>query len=311
MRRLGQAWDRPQQRFGIGHAGVGEELGGGGLLHDAAGVHDDDLVGAVGHHTEVVGDEDHAHVTLALLVGQEVEDLGLHGDVEPCGGLVGEEELGPARQGDGDHDPLAHAARQLVGVIVQALLGGGDAHRREQRHGRVVGGLAVEPGPQAQGLGDLAPHPHDRVQRRHGVLEDQRHLHAPHLAQLGQRHGGEVVAREAHRPRALHVGPRDQAHDRTAEDGLARARLAHHPEGATPGQRQRHPVDGAYQAPRRPERRVQVDHLEQRPLDRSHVGEGELGPPAPRASHSFTSRRSKYDRNRSAMRLRAVSSKKM
>ena len=108
---------------------MGEELRGGRLLDDAAGVHHDDVVGAVGHHAEVVGDEDHAHGPLALLGGQEVEDLGLHGDVEAGGGLVGQEQLGPARQGDGDHDPLAHAARELVGVVAHALLGGGDADR--------------------------------------------------------------------------------------------------------------------------------------------------------------------------------------
>ena len=70
---------------------------------------------------------------------------------------------------------------------------------REQGHRRVVGGPAVEPGPEAQGLGDLAADPHDRVERRHGVLEDHGHLGAPDLAQLGEGHGGEIVAGEAHR----------------------------------------------------------------------------------------------------------------
>ena len=38
------------------------------LLDDLAGVHHGDLVGAAGHDAEVVGDEDHRHVALALLL---------------------------------------------------------------------------------------------------------------------------------------------------------------------------------------------------------------------------------------------------
>ena len=43
---------------------------GGRLLDDLAGVHHGDVVGAAGHHAEVVGDEDHGHVPLALLLGR-------------------------------------------------------------------------------------------------------------------------------------------------------------------------------------------------------------------------------------------------
>ncbi len=50
--------------------------------------------------------------------------------------------------------------------------------------------------------------------------------------------------------------------------------------------------------------------LEERALDRPHVGEAQLRA-SPAAAHRFTSRRSKYERRRSAIRLRAVRSKKM
>jgi hypothetical protein len=125
--------DRLQQRLGVGVAHVGEQRLGRRLLHDLAGVHHGDVVGPPGHHAEVVGDQDHGHLAVALQRLEQVEDLRLHGDVERRRGLVGEEQLGAARQGDGDHDPLAHAARHLVGVHAQAALGLGDAHRGEQR----------------------------------------------------------------------------------------------------------------------------------------------------------------------------------
>ena len=109
--------DRLEQRLGVRHPHVGEQRPRGRLLHDLAGVHHGDLVGAAGDDAEVVGDEDHRHVAVALLVGEQVEDLGLDGDVERGGGLVGEEQLRAAGQRDGDRDALAHAAGQLVGVL--------------------------------------------------------------------------------------------------------------------------------------------------------------------------------------------------
>jgi hypothetical protein len=71
----------------------------------------------------------------------QVEDLRLHGHVERRGGLVGEEHRGAARERDGDHHALAHAARQLVRVLLEAPLGLGDAHVLQQRSAR-VGGFA-------------------------------------------------------------------------------------------------------------------------------------------------------------------------
>ena len=134
--RVGELRDRVEQRLGVGHAHGREQVEGRRLLDDLAGVHDRDLVGPVGDHAEVVGDEDHRHEPLALLLLEQVEDLRLHGDVEGGGGLVGEEQLGTARQRDGDADPLAHAAGELVGVLVEAALGRGDADGAEPGDGR-------------------------------------------------------------------------------------------------------------------------------------------------------------------------------
>ena len=63
-----------------------------------------------------------------LQLGHQVEDLGLHGDVERGGRLVGDQQLGAAGHGRGDHHPLAHAAGELVRVLAQAARGVGDAH---------------------------------------------------------------------------------------------------------------------------------------------------------------------------------------
>ena len=125
--------DRLQQRRGVRHPHLGEQGLGRRLLHDLAGVHHRDLVGVAGHDPEVVGDEHHRHLAVALLLAQQVEDLRLHGHVERGGGLVREQQLGAARQRHRDHDPLAHAAGQLVRVLAQPPRRLGDVDRLEQR----------------------------------------------------------------------------------------------------------------------------------------------------------------------------------
>ena len=75
----------------------------------------------------------------ALLDGlDELQDLGLDGHVERRRGLVRDEQLGLAGEGHGDHHALAHAARQLVRVLLDASLGIRDADhaQRLDRPGR-------------------------------------------------------------------------------------------------------------------------------------------------------------------------------
>lgn len=52
----------------------------------------------------------------------EVEDLCLDGDVESGSGFVGDEERGLARDCDGDHDALSHAAGEFMGELISAAL---------------------------------------------------------------------------------------------------------------------------------------------------------------------------------------------
>ncbi|MNL12537.1 hypothetical protein D3C87_1334090 [compost metagenome] len=77
-------------------------------------------------------------------------------------------------------------------------------------------------------LGHLVAHLHQRVQRRHGFLEDHGHAVAAQLAQLGVRSVRDVAARQQDLPafQAQHVLGQ-QAHDGAARDRLARPGLAH------------------------------------------------------------------------------------
>ena len=106
--------DRRQQRLGIGMIGRREDLVGRALLDDVAEIHDDDAVGDVAHHRQIVADEQHRRLVLALDVHQQLGDRRLHRHVERRDRLVGHHHLGVAGKGPGHADALLLAARQLA-----------------------------------------------------------------------------------------------------------------------------------------------------------------------------------------------------
>jgi len=144
-----------QQGTGIGMGGREEDLLRSALLHDLAGIHDVDAVGHVGHHAHVVGDEDNGQVPLPLDLVDEVQDLGLHRHVQCGGGLVADQYIRVAGQGDGDNDTLAHTAGELEGILVEAVVGIRDTDRLHQLHRTLSRILLAHVGiVQLQGLGD-------------------------------------------------------------------------------------------------------------------------------------------------------------
>ena len=70
-----------------------------------------------------MGDEDHGEAEFGLEVGQEIEDLGLDGDVEGRYRLVADEEVGVGHQGTGDADALALSTGELPGSTVAGGVG--------------------------------------------------------------------------------------------------------------------------------------------------------------------------------------------
>ena len=55
---------------------------------------------------------------------EQLHDLRLRRDVQRGGGLVGDQQLRIPGQRDRDHHPLAHAAGELVRVLVETALRG-------------------------------------------------------------------------------------------------------------------------------------------------------------------------------------------
>ena len=87
-------------------------------LDQMAQVKDCHAIGNVPHHAEVVRDEHVGEMKRFPQVGQQVQDLRLHGDIERADRLIEDQELRLDRQGSGDADALALAAAELVRVAV-------------------------------------------------------------------------------------------------------------------------------------------------------------------------------------------------
>ncbi|CAO0833124.1 hypothetical protein SMICM17S_09196 [Streptomyces microflavus] len=84
--------------------------------------------------------------------------IGLDGDVEGGGGLVGDE--GPRFDGDrgGDQDALEHAAGELIGVLPVDQLRVAQPYGSEQFDGPAAGGAPLQPLLDPDDLGDLGAH---------------------------------------------------------------------------------------------------------------------------------------------------------
>jgi len=155
----GAVGDGPEQAPGVGVRGLVEDLPGGALLHDGAGVEHDDPVAHGGHHPEIVGDEDDRGVQPLLHVGEQVQDLGLDGHVQAVVGSSAMSSLGEQAMA------MAIMVRwrmppETRGELPEPFPGVRDLHQLEQAQGLLPGLGLGDAAVQADGLHHLAAHPH-------------------------------------------------------------------------------------------------------------------------------------------------------
>ena len=183
-------------------------------------------------------------------------------------GLVGERHR--------DHRALAHPARELVRVVVDAALRVGDPDQPEQldrapSRAACLGTSLVG----LDRLDDLVADLVERVQRGQRVLEDHRDLVAAHaraarsVVELAQ-----VAALEHDPARDPRVRRPGQAQDRQVGDALAAARLADDAERLAVLDRERDAVDGLDDAVLGLEAGPEVVDLEQRLTGSAPAGRG-------------------------------------
>ena len=172
---------RAEQAPRVRHVRALEEPLDRRLLDHLGRVHDDDLVGDLGDDAEVVRDHDDRAPELLLELVHQRQDLRLRRHVERGRRLVGDQQVGVVDERHRDHHALAHAARELVRVVVDAPLGARDADRLEQLDRTRAGGLLRHVAVEEDRLLELLADRVDRVQRRHRILEDHRDVVAADL----------------------------------------------------------------------------------------------------------------------------------
>ncbi|MNZ75470.1 hypothetical protein D3C78_939480 [compost metagenome] len=149
-----------------------------------AAIHHDRAVSDFGHHTHVMGDEEHRHALLLLQQLDEIEDLALNGNVERRRGLVGDQQFRPRGERHGNHHPLTHAARKLMRIFVKTTGGVGNADLLQKPHRLRPRLLLRKPLVADEDFGNLTADGEDRIERGHRLLKDHRDIVAAHATHL-------------------------------------------------------------------------------------------------------------------------------
>ena len=177
-----------------------DQIGHRRRLDRPARVHHQRAVGELGHHPEVVGDDQHACAGDVARGPQHVEDLRLDRDVERGRRLVADDQVGIVGDRDGDDDALPLAAGQFVRERPGAPLRLGDPDQFEQFDGARPGRPAAQSAlVHPQRLGDLVADGVDGGQRRHRILEHRADDAAPDARHPLVVQTDELVAVQPHR----------------------------------------------------------------------------------------------------------------
>ena len=109
------------QPLGQGGGRGGEQLLGGGLLDQAALVQHGDLVAPAACKGQVVADQQQGAARFAAKCAELPHHLAGDGHIQAGGGLVGDHQGRIEGHGQGDRQPLTHAAAEFMGVAAVAL----------------------------------------------------------------------------------------------------------------------------------------------------------------------------------------------
>ena len=114
---------------------------GAATVFDNPAIHQPDLALAPFGYGGIMGDQQKGRPVPGVLLEQAIDDELTGIAVEISGGLVGEQQLRSGDEGAGDRHALLLAARQLAGIMGQAVT---EADRREgfPRSGKCIGAAA-------------------------------------------------------------------------------------------------------------------------------------------------------------------------
>jgi hypothetical protein len=151
--------------------GVFQQVAGWPNLHDSPRIHDGGPMGAFSDDSQIMGNEEEAHAEFLLKTVNQFEDLGLNGNIKGGRRLVGDQKFWPARKSHGNHDPLAHPATQLMGIVVAAGCRGRDTDAMEHLDGFCPCRSSAETPVEPKSLRNLFANAEYGIQRGHRFLE--------------------------------------------------------------------------------------------------------------------------------------------
>ncbi|MND98064.1 hypothetical protein D3C80_904030 [compost metagenome] len=177
-----------------------------------------------------MGDEHHRHVALLLEPGDEFQDLRLCGHIERRCRLVGDQHFRLESQRHRDHHALTLTAGKLERIAVgrPRRIGQTDLRQHGQRFCLPL--LRRQQTMRLEHFLDLRRDLHQRVERRHRLLEDHRHTPPANGIERIRRHGDQIGGAKQDTPlRHTHrIG--QKSHQRICRHGFARAAFADHAE---------------------------------------------------------------------------------
>ncbi len=241
----GQPRRRRQEVLGVRVLRLPEERGRSSAFDHLARVHHERLVGHPCDDPEIVADQEQREGVLAPDLVDQREQLGLDGRVQGARWLVGDQQLGPMRQTAGEHRALQHPAAEVVGIVVQPVLGIGDPHTSHVVDQALA---ALGPGPATEAVEKLGRDRTRRVPACGRVLKHHREAPSSELAQPAGPCGQQIRVAEgefvrAHGRRRLEE-PGGGEHRRR----LPRAGFADERDAAARGHGERDAVDGVIEA---------------------------------------------------------------
>jgi hypothetical protein len=148
-------------------------VGNWSLLNNSACVHDNGFIAQICDDPPVVRHEQYAHLPLGDEISEQVENVGLHRDVEGRGWLICDQQFWIACERSRDRNPLRHATGQLVRVQPKRGRGVREPNALEQGDSpfsRCLSGQLVVP---SNHFSKLRPDTERRIQADHWLLRDE------------------------------------------------------------------------------------------------------------------------------------------
>src|SRR5258706_5208516 len=222
-------------------AGIGEQFALLCGFDNAAEIHYRDAVTDMGHHSEIMCDEQIGKIMLALEVDQQIDHLGLDRHIERRYRLIADDQPRPQRQSPRDADALALAAGELVRIVLHLIRPEPDL--LEQFGDAVALFASCRQTVDAEWLADDIARRHPGIERSKRVLEHDLHRTSMR-AQVCLAEIGDIQPIKANAaPRRL-----DEAQDAARHRRFAAAGLADKAEGFADANREADAVHGMHGA---------------------------------------------------------------